>query len=45
MEIGKVHELFCKRIMGMPSTAANGVCVREQEGKDKQEGESNRNSP
>jgi hypothetical protein len=28
-EIGKVHELFCKRIMGMPSTAANGVCVRE----------------
>jgi hypothetical protein len=28
-EIGKVHELFCKRIMGMPSTAANGVCARE----------------
>jgi hypothetical protein len=26
---GKVHELFCKRVMGMPSMAANGVCVRE----------------
>jgi hypothetical protein len=28
-EIGKVHELFCKRVMGMPSTAANGACVKE----------------
>jgi hypothetical protein len=28
-EIGKVHELFCKRVMGMPNTAANGVCVKE----------------
>jgi hypothetical protein len=28
-EIGKVHELFCKRIMGIPSMEANGVCVRE----------------
>jgi hypothetical protein len=28
-EIEKVHELFCKRIFGVPSTAANGVCVRE----------------
>jgi hypothetical protein len=28
-EIGKFNELFCKRIMGMTSTAANGVCERE----------------
>jgi hypothetical protein len=28
-EIGKVHELFCKRVMGMPNTAANGACVKE----------------
>jgi hypothetical protein len=28
-EIGQVHELFCKRIMGMPNTAANGACVKE----------------
>jgi hypothetical protein len=28
-EIGKVHELFCKRIMVMPNTAANGACVKE----------------
>jgi hypothetical protein len=25
----KVHEMFCKRISGIPSTAVNGVCVRE----------------
>jgi hypothetical protein len=31
-EIGKVHELFCKRIMGMPCTAANGC---ERTGKNK----------
>jgi hypothetical protein len=24
----EVHELFCKRIMGMPSMTENGVCVR-----------------
>jgi hypothetical protein len=23
------HELVCKRIMGMPSTVANGICARE----------------
>jgi hypothetical protein len=28
-EIGKLHELLCKIVMGMPSTAANGVCVSE----------------
>jgi hypothetical protein len=28
-EIGKVHELFYKRVMGMPNTAANGACVKE----------------
>jgi hypothetical protein len=28
-EIEKVHEMFCKRILGIPSTTANGVCVRE----------------
>jgi hypothetical protein len=28
-EIGKVCELFCKRVIWAPSTAANGVCVRE----------------
>jgi hypothetical protein len=28
-EIEKVHEMFCKRIFGVPSTAANGACVRE----------------
>jgi hypothetical protein len=28
-EIGKVHELFCKTVMGMPNTAANGACVKE----------------
>jgi hypothetical protein len=27
-EIEKVHEMFCKRIFGVPSTAANGACVR-----------------
>jgi hypothetical protein len=37
-EIKKVHELFCKRVMGKPNTAANGACVRElgrTNGKDK----------
>jgi hypothetical protein len=28
-EIEKVHELFRKRIFGVPSTAANTACVRE----------------
>jgi hypothetical protein len=28
-EIEKVHEMFCKRILRIPSTTANGVCVRE----------------
>jgi hypothetical protein len=28
-EIKKVQELFCKRVMGTPNTAANGVCVKE----------------
>jgi hypothetical protein len=28
-EIGKVHEMFCKRIMGAPTAAANGACVKE----------------
>jgi IS1 family transposase len=28
-ETGKVHELFCKKVMGMPNTAANGACVKE----------------
>jgi hypothetical protein len=28
-EIRKVHEMFCKRIMGAPTAAANGVCVKE----------------
>jgi hypothetical protein len=27
-EIGKVHELFCKRAMGMPGKPANGVYAR-----------------
>jgi hypothetical protein len=28
-EIEKVHELFCKRLMETPNTAANGACVKE----------------
>jgi hypothetical protein len=28
-EIGKVHELFCKRVMGMPNMAANETSVKE----------------
>jgi cell fate (sporulation/competence/biofilm development) regulator YmcA (YheA/YmcA/DUF963 family) len=28
-EIEKVHEMFCKRIFGVPSTAANGAYVIE----------------
>jgi hypothetical protein len=28
-EIGKVHKLFCKRVMGMPGTTANSVCARQ----------------
>jgi hypothetical protein len=28
-EIGKVHEMFCKRIMETPTAAANGACVKE----------------
>jgi hypothetical protein len=28
-EIKKVHELFCKRVMGTPNTAANGAYVKE----------------
>jgi hypothetical protein len=28
-DIGKVHELFCKRVMGTPTTEANGACVKE----------------
>jgi hypothetical protein len=28
-EIGKVHEIFCKRIMGAPTAAANGACVKK----------------
>jgi hypothetical protein len=30
-EIEKVHEMFCKRISVVPSTAANGACVTELE--------------
>jgi hypothetical protein len=30
-EIEKVYEMFCKRIFGVPSTTANGACVRELE--------------
>jgi hypothetical protein len=29
MDGGKVHEMFCKRIMGDTNTAANGACVKE----------------
>jgi hypothetical protein len=36
-EIEKVHEMFCKRIFGVPSTAANGACVRELGRTDKKE--------
>jgi hypothetical protein len=28
-KIEKVQEIFCKRIFGVPSTAANGACVTE----------------
>jgi hypothetical protein len=28
-EVKKVHELFCKRVMGTSNTAANGACVKE----------------
>jgi hypothetical protein len=28
-ETEKVHEMFCKRIMGAPTAAANGACVKE----------------
>jgi ribosomal protein L11 methylase PrmA len=28
-EVKEVHELFCKRVMGTPNTAANGACVKE----------------
>jgi hypothetical protein len=28
-EIGKVHELFCKRVMEMRNTTASGACVKE----------------
>jgi hypothetical protein len=28
-EIEKVHEMLYKRIFGVPSSAANGACVRE----------------
>jgi hypothetical protein len=28
-ETEKVHKMLCKRICGVPSTAANGPCVRE----------------
>jgi hypothetical protein len=28
-EIEKVHEIFCERIFGVPSTTANGVYARE----------------
>jgi hypothetical protein len=28
-EMGKVHKMFCKRIMGTPTAAANGACVKE----------------
>jgi hypothetical protein len=31
----KVHVLFCKRVMGMPDTTANSVCVCEKAGKNK----------
>jgi hypothetical protein len=41
-ETGKVHDLFCKRIMGGPTAAANGAC--EGIGKDKQEGKGVRKS-
>jgi hypothetical protein len=28
-EAGKVHELFCKRVMGVPLPSANGSCLNE----------------
>jgi hypothetical protein len=28
-DMGKVHELFCKIVMGMPKTTANGARVKE----------------
>jgi hypothetical protein len=28
-ETGKVHEMFCKRIMEAPTAAANGACMKE----------------
>jgi hypothetical protein len=28
MEIGKVHEMFCERIIRIPSTTASGMFVR-----------------
>jgi hypothetical protein len=27
---GKMHEGFCKRIMGAPTAAASGACVKEK---------------
>jgi hypothetical protein len=27
--IGKVHKMFCKRIMGAPTAAANSACVKK----------------
>jgi hypothetical protein len=28
-EIGKLHELFCKRVIGVPMTLSNGTCLKE----------------
>jgi hypothetical protein len=36
-EIGKVHDLFCKRVMEMLNTAANGACVKELGRKNRKE--------
>jgi hypothetical protein len=36
-EIEKVYEMFCKRIFGIPSTAARAVCVRKLGGKNRRE--------
>jgi hypothetical protein len=32
-EVGKVHVMFCKRIMGATTATANGACVKEMDRK------------
>jgi hypothetical protein len=36
-DTGKIHELFCKRVMGTPNTAASGACVKELGGSNRKE--------